>query len=560
MDKCPRFNSFILGSFGFLVRKNLFKPMMNSWNNFKKLVFSIAACFSFQFAVAQAYPAFNVTAYTPASTGYYFIIPFVPGSGDFPTHMILDSVGRVVYYKPMNVLNSGDFKILPNGLMSYSWANKFYLMDSTFTIVDSLRCQNGIITDTHDLQLLPNGNFLLLGYEYETMDLSSYYYFGPNNNLPGNTNANVRCVVVQELDPNDNVVFEWHSKDYFAFADVDPFFLAGPSNVDWTHSNSVEMDDDGNIIISSRHFNEITKINRSDSSIMWRLGGNANQFTSNDPSFFRGQHDARRIANGNLTLFDNGRTIPFHCAAAKEYQIDENLMTATLVWSYVEDSASNSVSMGNTQRVSNGNTVVGYGNLPTRNYMFNVVDSTGAKVFEVTFLDTMRTYRAYNYPTLPWTLDRPQVSCYMVASQLYLDAGAGYGSYQWSTGDTTQVIAVSAADTFSVFVPNGLGGFISSDFLVITNPATYCVTTAVHELADANFEINPNPVTDELRIDLSFEKSQHLTVQIYDVTGKCVFEKQESNTGQKLIIPASGLSAGAYYLMINGTGKKFMKQ
>jgi hypothetical protein len=533
--------------------------MMNFSTHFKKLLFSILACCTFQFAAAQAYPAFSVTAYTPASTGYYFIIPFVPGSGDFPTHMILDSLGRVVYYKPMNVLNSGDFKIQPNGLMSYSWANKFYLMDSTFTLVDSVRCRNNIITDTHDMQVLPNGNYLMLGYEFETMDLSSYYYFGPNHNLPGNTSANVRCVVVQEQMPNDSVVFEWHSKDYFSFSDVDRFFMGSPTNVDWTHSNSVEMDDDGNIIISSRHFNEITKINRSDSSIMWRLGGNANQFSTNDPALFRGQHDARRIANGNLTLFDNGRTTPLHYAAAKEYVIDENLMTATLVWDYIEDSASNSVSMGNAQRLANGNTVVGYGNTPSKAYMFIVADPAGNKVFEVTFADTMRTYRAFNYPSLPWTLDRPQIGCYMISSQLYLDAGAGYGSYQWSTGDTTQVIAVSAADTFSVFVPNGLGGFISSDFLVIANPATYCVTTAMQELAGESFEINPNPVTDELRIDLPTDKAQQLNVQIFDVTGKCVFEKQESGSTQKLIIPVSGLPAGAYYIRINGAGKKFMK-
>jgi hypothetical protein len=529
-------------------------------NTFKKIVFSLSllVC-GIQFASAQNYPAFSVTAYTPASAGYYFIIPFIPGSGDFPTHMILDSMGRVVYYKQMNVLNSGDFKIQPNGLMSYSWANKFYLMDSSFTIVDSVRCVNGIITDTHDMQVLPNGNFLLLGYEYETMDLSSYYYFGPNNNQPGSSSANVRCVVVQELDPSRNVVFEWHSKDYFSFNDVDPFFLQGPATVDWTHSNSVELDDDGNILISSRHFNEITKINRSDSSVIWRLGGNANQFTSNDPSLFLAQHDARRIANGNLTVFDNGRTNPLHYASAKEYQIDENLMTATLVWSYITDTAANSISMGNVQRLSNGNTVVGYGNVPTRDYMFNVADPAGNKIFEVTFHDTMRTYRAFNYPTLPWSFIRPQINCYMISNQLYLDAGPGYASYEWSTGATTQVIAVSAADTFSVFVPNGHGGFISSDFIAIANPATYCATTAANEIAmNDNFELTPNPVTDELWINLSSGKTD-LTLEIFDVTGKCIFTKQASNASARFSIPVTNLPAGAYYIRINGTGKKFMK-
>lgn len=529
-------------------------------NQFNRLVFCLVLLAGgISSAFSQSYPAFSVTAYSPASSGYYFIIPFVPGSGDFPTHMILDSMGRVVYYKPMSVLNSGDFKIQPNGLMSYSWANKFYLMDSTFTLVDSVRCRNGIITDTHDMQVLPNGNYLLLGYEYVTMDLSSYYYFGPTNNAPGSTTASVRAVVVQEQMPNDSVVFEWHSKDYFSFADVDPFFMTGPSNVDWTHSNSVELDDDGNIIISSRHFNEITKINRSDSSIMWRFGGNANQFTTNDTALFRGQHDARRIANGHLTVFDNGRALPFHTCAAKEYVIDENLMTATLVWSYVEDSTTNSVSMGNVQRLASGNTMIGYGNVPNREYMCNAVDPAGNKIFELTFADTMRTYRAFNYPTLPWTFTRPQVSCYMISNQLYLDAGPGYASYQWSTGDTTQAIVVSAADTFSVFVPDGHGGFISSDFINVVNPATYCTTTTVNALtAHESFELSPNPVADELNVSLAAGNTD-LSVEIFDVTGKRVFAKQESNASVRLSIPVSNLPAGAYYIRINGAGKKFMK-
>ena len=89
-------------------------------------------------------------------------------------------------------------------------------MDSTFTIVDSVRIKNGFIQDGHDMQILPNGHFLLLGWENITMDLSSYAIFN-NNGTVGSANATVRCGIVQEQDANKNVVFEWHSKDYFNF-------------------------------------------------------------------------------------------------------------------------------------------------------------------------------------------------------------------------------------------------------------------------------------------------------------------------------------------------------
>ena len=108
---------------------------------------------------------------------------------------------------------------------------------------------------------------------------------------------------MQEQDANKNVVFEWHSKDYFNFTEVDTMRLLNPANVDWTHFNAVELDDDGNILVSVRHFNEITKVNRSTGAVMWRLGGKMNQFTfTNDSTQFIGQHDIRRIANGNITI------------------------------------------------------------------------------------------------------------------------------------------------------------------------------------------------------------------------------------------------------------------
>ncbi len=534
--------------------------MSNFKHGFKKFLFSILALICFQAVFAQYYPAFSVTAYTPASKGYYFIVPIKFAAASNPTHMILDSLGRVVYYKEFASVSASDFKILQNGLMCYASNSKYYLMDSSFTIVDSVRCQNGIGTDTHDMQILPNGNFLMLGFEYVVMDLSAYNYFGPNNNLPGSTTANVRSVVVQELDAAHNVVFEWHAADHFAFADVDPRFLQGPFNVDWTHTNSVEMDTDGNILISSRHFNEVTKISRTDSSVIWRMGGNANQFTFiNDTFPFVGQHDARRIANGNFTVNDNGHAnSPDHYAAAKEYILDETLLNATLVWDYVEDTASYSVALGNVQRLANGNTVVDYGNTPNKSLMFNVVDPAGNKVFEVTFADTLRTYRAFNYPTLPWSFVRPQVGCYMIGQQLFLDAG-NYSSYRWSTGDTTQIIPVSAADTFSVFVPNGQGGFISSDFLVINNPAIYCGNIGIETISEAAFEIYPNPVTDELIIKSSFDQSD-VSIRIYDAVGKCVFANEVQHPNQQINIQVANLSAGIYYVLVNGSGKKFVKQ
>ena len=81
---------------------------------------------------AQNYPQFNATVYDSSGTGYYFLVPIKmgPQGANFnPYHMILDSVGNVVYYKEfVSGLNTGDFKLLSNGLMTYTYLNKYYLI------------------------------------------------------------------------------------------------------------------------------------------------------------------------------------------------------------------------------------------------------------------------------------------------------------------------------------------------------------------------------------------------------------------------------------------------
>ncbi len=365
--------------------------------------------------IGQSYPSFTATIYDSLSSGYYFLAPLPLGVGtpiNTPSQMIIDHNANVVYYKSVgSAINIGDFKIQEAiGQISYSTANKFRLMDSSFTIIDSVRCKAGIIPDDHDMQVLPNGHFLLIGYENVTMDLSSYNLFS-GTGAPGSTTATVRFGVIQEQDANKNIVFEWHSKDYFSFVDMDTKWLSSPTFVDFTHFNAVELDTDGNILVSSRHLNEITKINRTTGAVMWRLGGNANQFTfTNDTEMFKAQHDIRRITNGNITLFDNGEPgVPFHPATAKEYQLDETTLTATLVWSYVNEPSIYSTAMGNVQRHANGNTLINYGWYRGSNTLFTVVNPSGAKVFELSFPDSLRSYRSFYYPTLPFELTRPTI-------------------------------------------------------------------------------------------------------------------------------------------------------
>jgi len=514
-------------------------------------------------ALAQ-WPPYHATIYDSTKTeGYYFLVPLkLAGNGGVHAQLILDRYGDVVYYRPLGAVTATPgFKVQPNGMITYLQNAKFYVLDSTFTIKDSVVTQNGIYLDSHEFQILPNGNYLMLGYENVFMNLSAYAWFKPTG-THGSSVASVKCCVIQEQDPNKNVVFEWHCKDYFSFADGDSLWYANPNVVDWTHSNALELDNDGNILLSSRHFDEITKINRTDSSIMWRLGGVQNQFTFlTDTVPFYGQHDIRRIANGNITLYDNGfraLSAPYHGARALEYQLDEVNRTASLVWGYVYDSTMYSKATGNVQRLLNGNTLVNFGIIGSKNVAFVVVDSLKNKVFELTFEDTMYSYRAFNFQQLPWMFHRPEITCFDSAGITYLDAGAGYASYEWNNGSTSRIIPVTAADTFIVWVPYGTDGFISSEKLIITNTQDPCGLTSVNLSAEKNeIEIYPNPAGDELYINCESLKGIQSEFSIYNVIGEKILSGDLATDKKTSTLDISSLPAGAYVLVVSSSVKNY---
>ncbi len=162
----------------------------------------------------------------------------------------------------------------------------------------------GYTLDTHDMKLLPNGHALLFGTEVRTVDMSAL--------VPGGkTAASVTGDVIQEIDANKRLVFEWHTFDHIPI--TNSFYDLTQQTIDYAHINAVSIDPtDNNLLASLRTTSEIVKINRQTGEVMWRLGGKANEFTfvgeheENAPYYTVGQHDIHRLPNGDLLYFDNG--------------------------------------------------------------------------------------------------------------------------------------------------------------------------------------------------------------------------------------------------------------
>ena len=328
--------------------------------------------------------------------------------------MALNDSGYPVDYKRMDLFPGADFKVQPNGTLSHADIFQFFagysigqfkILDTTLTVIDSIQCGNGYLSDLHDIILLPNGHVLIFAYDAQSIDMSEIV-------VGGDPNAIVIGGVIQELDAARNVVFQWRSWDYIPITDTYADLLL--SMIDYVHLNAIEIDNDGNILFIGRTLSEVTKISRSTGEIIWRLGGKQNDFTfinehpENAPDYFALPHNIKRLANGNITLFDNGDYHSPPYSRGVEYQLDEQSKTATMVWEYDHSKEIYAFAMGSVQRLPNGNTLIGWGSASSvGDPVLTEVHSDNSIAFELFFPLELASYRAYKFP---WKSGLPSAS------------------------------------------------------------------------------------------------------------------------------------------------------
>ncbi len=315
---------------------------------------------------------------------------FITNSRGSPYLMILDNDGTPYFYQELDE-PSLDFRVQSNTMLS-RWiggdVQGYMVMDQHFQSVDTLRCLNGFDTDEHEFQLLPNGHALMIAREERSMT-----EIDPD----GNPNATVIGNHIQEIDENGSVVFQWLCWDHILLEDS---YLENfdAMMVDYIHMNSIAVDFDGNILISSRHLSECTKIDRQSGEIIWRLGGKNNQFDFiNDSDLISHQHDFRPVPGtpGHYTLFDNGNLKDPKYSRAVEYELDTVNMTAEKVWEYRASPDKYSRLMGNVQRLPNGNSLINWGSSDLPKITELTPDSI--VVYEADFSSDMANYRTYRF-------------------------------------------------------------------------------------------------------------------------------------------------------------------
>jgi hypothetical protein len=125
---------------------------------------------------------------------------------------------------------------------------------------------------------------------------------------------------------------------------------------------------------------------------------------------------------------------------------------------------------------------------------------------------------------------------------LSLDAGAGFESYIWNTGDTTSAILVSAAGTYTVVATDMNGCTATDEVVILLN-----TSIATNELLP--IQVYPNPARGHVTVRIPSDHQGRLRMSLFSADGKLVQREEiKASAGFEHRIDLQGLASGIYYL------------
>lgn len=135
-----------------------------------------------------------------------------------------------------------------------------------------------------------------------------------------------------------------------------------------------------------------------------------------------------------------------------------------------------------------------------------------------------------------------------VGNSQTLDAGAGFASYAWSLGDSTQTVTVNStlglgATTVVVTVADSMG-CMGTDTIVVTVDPCLNINNIDNNTA---FKVYPNPTSNNINIE--FTNVVNADVTLYGVDGRAILNRSNYN-GQLLQMDVSSLEQGLYMLVV----------
>jgi len=337
---------------------------------------------------------------------------------------LINNSGEIVHSRDSKFKPALSVYLLENGCILRTVLSKFNpvfwggglggcvrIVDWNRTVVWQFDYSNSDHCLHHDVEMLPNGNILMIAWEYksgsEAIDAGrnpQYLHMGelwPNH--------------IIEVEPigrsGGNIVWEWHVwdhliqdydplKDNFGVVEDHPELVdinfGGRILADWLHVNSIDYNEEfDQIIISLLYFNEIWIIDHSTTTeeAAGHTGGNSGKGgdilyrwgnpqayragSESDRKLFR-QHDAQWIepdcpGEGNILVFNNGGNRPGGDYSSVDEivpPVDSNgnysleprsaYEPKEPIWTYSAENPTDfySTNLAGAQRLPNGNTLI----------------------------------------------------------------------------------------------------------------------------------------------------------------------------------------------------------
>ena len=331
------------------------------------------------------FPAWQFESHGRAQAQWYLIAPV--GAHAYGYMALFDRRGVPVWWWHSTSWAPWDGKLLPDGRIAFArFFNDHFGLRGSLDAYEVRRLDGALVrlvrtpgqsTDTHDMQEMPNGDYLVDTYiRRDGADLS------PRG---GPKHATVYDCQIEEVTPAGKVVWRWNTKNHIPLSwttgdDTSGWWAVNGhrdenghrDTYDLVHVNSMEPDGDG-LIVSARHTDSVFEIDRATGKIEWKLGGTHVPGKSlkvlgaprgfGGERLFSGQHDARLWKDGSLTVFDNGSQ-GNRPPVADRFEIDAAHHTARLVERITNPEAKESVAMGSARKLDAGNWVVDWGGLP----------------------------------------------------------------------------------------------------------------------------------------------------------------------------------------------------
>lgn len=352
------------------------------------------------------------------------------GAPDQYGPMIADERGEVIWFNPRQIVHSSNLHAVDYmGRPALAWwegrlfpgygRGDWIVVDQSYREIARIKAANGHQTDFHDIRFTDT-TVIVMSFVTVNRDLSA---------VGGAPNTNVLDNVVQEIDLRTGaVVFQWSALDHVAFSESSrrPPIKAGEP-YDFFHLNSIDIDDDGHLLIAARRTNSVFKVHRPTGAVIWRLGGRCSTFDGGPGTEFIdlrlagrcstfemgpgtefiAEHDARRNADGSLTLFDNGRgSAGYEQSRGIALRLDEQNRKATLRRAYRNPVEKVSITQGNFQPLSHGHFLAGWGDLPN----YTEFDRRGRPIYDAALPPGVNSYRTYKMPWHGRPAERPAIA------------------------------------------------------------------------------------------------------------------------------------------------------